>query len=187
MMGILYVDGYNMIGAWPPLQTLFAAGEIALAREELVQMLGEFGKMRDLQIVVVFDAGGAPGGEHRELLNSVTIVYTAHGETADTWIERAVSAHLEPKRARKTKAIPLDRRTPDHKIYVATSDREEQTFVLGRGALRISARELWEEIIEMRKEASLALDRLMHTDSRTPLECHLPDDIREYFQKYRRK
>lgn len=186
MMGTLYVDGYNMIGAWPPLQTLFAAGEIALAREELVQILSEFGKMRDLQIVVVFDAGGAPGGEHRERLNGVTIIYTAQGETADTWIERAVSAHLEAKTVGKARAIQ-DPRDRHHKVYVATSDREEQTFVLGRGALRMSARELWEEISEMRKEARRALDRFKLAGSRTPLEQHLPDNIREYFQKYRRK
>lgn len=186
-MGVLYVDGYNMIGAWPPLQTFFAAGEITLAREELIQLLSEFGKMRDLKIVIVFDAGGAPGREHHVQVSGLTVVYTAEGETADTWIERAVSARLREKAVRRVKQAKSDRVAEDTRIYVATSDRDEQTFVLGRGALRISARELWEEVSGMRKEARQTMERWRSPGARVPLESHLPAHIREYFQKYRRK
>ena len=53
-------------------------------------------------------------------------VYTADGETADSYIERTVFTF------KNTYA----------NVYVCTSDYAEQSQVLGFGALRISAREL---------------------------------------------
>lgn len=59
----------------------------------------------------------------------LTVVYTRHGETADHYIERMCQLLPRYREAR-----------------VATSDGVEQTLILGRGATRLSARELWREL-----------------------------------------
>ena len=61
------------------------------------------------------------------------MVYTRHGETADHYIERQCQEMPKYREAR-----------------VATSDNVEQTVILGRGATRISSRELWWELNQTR-------------------------------------
>jgi len=57
------------------------------------------------------------------------IVYTKEAETADSYIERTT--------------YELGKR---HRVRVATSDNAEQMIILGHGALRLSARQLHDEI-----------------------------------------
>ncbi len=57
------------------------------------------------------------------------IVYTKESETADQYIEKA--AHEISKK---------------YRVSVATSDAIEQVIVMGSGALRLSARDFWEEV-----------------------------------------
>ena len=77
----------------------------------------------------------------------------ANGETADHYIER-VADELKGK---------------DCELYVATSDSLEQTIVLGRGAVRLSPRELAEDMAEERRrhregqsQAVVGTNALMH-------------------------
>ena len=65
--------------------------------------------------------------------DGLTVVYTRHGETADHYIERQCEEMPKYREAR-----------------VATSDNVEQTVILGRGATRISSRELWWELNQTR-------------------------------------
>ena len=57
------------------------------------------------------------------------MIYTKESETADMYIEKA-SHDLSRK----------------HRVRVATSDGMEQLIILGNGAFRISAAELYEEV-----------------------------------------
>ncbi len=70
------------------------------------------------------------------------------------------------------------------KLRVASSDGVEQTVVLGRGALRISSREL---IIEMRQaksqEARLISERPIKSH---PLMNRLPSDVQQRLEQMRR-
>lgn len=58
---ILFVDGYNMIGAWPDLAKLQRADELAQARDQLLFELSTYRKRKNLMITVVFDAQFVPG------------------------------------------------------------------------------------------------------------------------------
>ena len=67
----------------------------------------------------------------KKYLNIVKVVYTKEKETADSYIERSVYE--------ATKYYGRE-------VYVVTSDGAEQSLILGAGAYRISANELWRRI-----------------------------------------
>ena len=70
------------------------------------------------------------------------MVFTRQKETADHYIERLVST--------------LDTRQYD--VRVATSDGVEQVVVMGRGASRISARELEIDVRNARRERNTCME-----------------------------
>lgn len=128
---ILFVDGYNMIGAWPHLASLMKKDELALARDTLLQELSNFKKVRGYdEIFVIFDAYLVPGITQRNDEYDLQVVFTKEGETADSYIEREVNQYI----------------TPLNRVVVATSDYAEQWLIFQRGALRQSANELAVEI-----------------------------------------
>ena len=61
--------------------------------------------------------------------HNIYVVYTKEAETADQYIEKTV--HDIAKR---------------YNVKVATSDAMEQMIILGQGAQRMSAKDLWEDI-----------------------------------------
>ncbi len=125
----LLVDGYNVIYANEELASL-AATDLKAARDALSDILFDFQGYRRERVLLVFDAYRVPGGmEHVEERSDLLIIYTKEAETADQYIERA--AHEISKK---------------YKVTVATSDAIEQVIVMGAGAIRLSARDFWEEI-----------------------------------------
>jgi len=130
----LLVDGYNVIHASPELAVL-AGDSLDAARKKLCDALCEFKAMGSYRIVVVFDAHLVSGGVGSvERYGNIKIVFTKEAETADNYIERA--AYKLTHRNNKL----TDR------ITVATSDVLEQLIILGQGAGRVSAADLWEEM-----------------------------------------
>ncbi|XP_044462324.1 uncharacterized protein YacP isoform X3 [Mangifera indica] len=84
---VLLVDGYNMCGYWPKLKKHFIKGRLDVAREKLIDELITFSMLREVKVVVVFDAmlSGLP--THKESFVGIDIVFS--GETcADAWIEK---------------------------------------------------------------------------------------------------
>ncbi|HLQ75701.1 MAG TPA: NYN domain-containing protein, partial [Alloiococcus sp.] len=47
---ILYVDGYNMIGAWPNLKPLQQRNQIGDARDLLLDMLSNYSKFTGIKV-----------------------------------------------------------------------------------------------------------------------------------------
>lgn len=127
---ILFVDGYNMIGTWPELHHLKQRDELGAARDLLLFELSNYRKYRDIQVIVVFDAQFVPGITSSYDEYECTVVFTAEGETADSYIEREVPRYINP----------LTR------VVVATSDAAEQWMIFQQGALRQSAKELLMEV-----------------------------------------
>ena len=118
------LDGYNIIHSWPELLEL--AGELKNARDRLADIVLEYGAYEHYDITVVFDALFTTDEAHEEKINPhFTIIYTEHGETADSYIERL--------------AYELVRR--DYVVHVVTSDGAEQSVILGAGAYRLPSRE----------------------------------------------
>lgn len=127
---LLYVDGYNMIGAWPHLSKLYRANQLGAARDLLLNDLSEFSKYENIEIRVVFDAQFVPGIQKKYSVYNLTVIFTKEGETADSYIEKAVG----------------DENLHITNVIVATSDLAEQWLVFQRGASRKSARDLYEEV-----------------------------------------
>lgn len=165
----LIVDGYNVINAWKELSTL-AAENLDHARAKLLEHLAGYGVFRGLQVVVVFDAYERPGEAALEENAAVTIIYTAVGETADSYIERL---SYEVVRRGET-------------VYVVTNDWAEQLVVLGAGAYRRSARELIEDCRRARRE--MKNDQHAGKDiGRSEVGSRLDKDVREKLEQWRRR
>jgi len=140
MAHYLLVDGYNVIHASPELATL-AADSLDSARKKLCDALCEFKAMGRYRIIVVFDAHLVSGGIGSiQMYNNIKVVFTKEAETADHYIERA--AYKLTHRHNKLQ----------DRITVATSDILEQLIILGQGAGRISAADLWTEIQTAKEE-----------------------------------
>lgn len=130
------IDGYNVIHAWPALSRL-AAIELAQARDQLVHLLTEYGAFEQYDVTIVFDALFTIDEAHEECHTAnVVVVYTAAGETADSRIERL------------TYELVRDGR----EVHVVTSDGAEQSVILGAGAYRLPAMELWRRIQKFREK-----------------------------------
>lgn len=133
---ILIVDGYNIIFAWPDLKQL-SNESLEHARLELRHRLLNFGKHKGYIVILVFDGKYAPqGGSVTAITDDFVEVFTGQHETADSYIEREV----------------FSRKGLYTNVYVCTSDGEEQHQILGFGGLRMSARELKEEIRRDKEE-----------------------------------
>lgn len=169
MKEYLVVDGYNIIFAWPEFEKLRKTG-MNHARARLVDILVNYAAMSGDHVVLVFDAHLARKNvEHVEAAgDSLEVVYTVEGETADAAIERLVGELLEQGR-----------------VHVATSDWAEQSMIFGRGAYRITPRELLDKINRLRQEAC------GHYQSSPPthsyLENRLVDEVRKAMESWRRK
>ncbi|MCE5285293.1 MAG: NYN domain-containing protein [Pelosinus sp.] len=128
----MLVDGYNVIHAWPELIEL-SKDNLEHARDKLGEILTGYGAFKSYAVMLVFDAQGVAGQEScREENEHLMTVYTKEGETADSYIEK--TAYL------------LARQDRSANVYVVTSDWMEQRIILGAGAFRISARELYLDV-----------------------------------------
>lgn len=142
----LLVDGYNIIFAWQELSEL-AKLDLNAARVRLMDILCNYQAYRKMHLILVFDAyrvKGNPGSV--EQYHNIDVVYTKEAETADQYIEK-VTREMSRKK---------------DLVWVATSDGLEQIIIMGAGAIRVSAAELYAEIRmaeeEMRENFDISVD-----------------------------
>ena len=136
MATYVLVDGYNLLFNWPELNRLREETSLEHARDILKEKLINYRALTGREVILVFDAHLQKEGRREYFEAGITIVYTENGETADHFIEKKVQ-ELVPK----------------HQVYVATQDELQQKLILGFGALRISQRELLNELFEEEKKA----------------------------------
>ena len=168
MKDILLVDGYNMIGDWPELKSL-AEKDMEEAREQLIRILADYQGYSGLKVILVFDAHLVPGLGGKMTQHGLEIIFTREKETADECIERLVAQ--------------LDRQRRN--IIVATSDHIEQRITFGKGALRLSARELRLAVLESREE----MERKIEEKSQKPrnsFDLKLNRETKHILEKWRR-
>lgn len=167
MKPLLIVDGYNILGAWKlPEQKRWSIEE---ARDQLQHRLTDYAGYTGCEVLLVFDGYQSDRKQRsREQQGDVTVVYTKHGETADQFIEATAQHHPRYR--------PLQ---------VATSDGVEQTLVLGRGAVRISARELLQDVQHTRNQGSRETGR--KEIKRNTLDSFLTPEQQEILEKMRRQ
>ncbi len=129
------MDGYNIIFSWEELREL-SESSLEAARGRLLDILSDYQGYRKKTLIVVFDAYRVEGGcGEVSQYHNIYVVYTKEAETADQYIEKTVHA--------------IGR---CHRVTVATSDALEQVIILGQGAVRMAAAELYEEIEKSRQE-----------------------------------
>ncbi len=133
----IIVDGYNIIFAWDKLAKL-AQEDLDAARRRLCDILSSFAGFKKIRLVLVFDGykvKGNPG--EKETFHNIQVVYTKENQTADAYIEALA-----------------DQIGKNYAVRVATSDALVQLSSLRSGVLRMSARELQEEVEDSSKEMS---------------------------------
>ena len=131
----IIVDGYNVIFAWEDLAAQ-AKDDLDAARRQLCDRLSSYAGFTKCHLVVVFDGykqKGNPG--EKSQFHNIQVVYTKEGQTADAYIEAL--------------AHEIGR---DYAVRVASSDGLVQLSSFGSGVLRMSARELHEEVEAARAE-----------------------------------
>ncbi len=167
MKPLLIVDGYNVIGAWR--EAAKKRYTIDEARDQLIHMLAEYSGYKGTEVVLVFDGYKSDKlTTTKEMQGPVTVVYTRHGETADSYIERLVV------------------QAPKYRVIkVATSDGQIQNLALGAGATRITSRELLVEMQQAHQTGYVAYANAQPLN-RSPLADRLPADIREKLERARR-
>ena len=167
MKPLLLVDGYNVIGAWERVRREHLTHEEA--REALLHLLADYAGYSGQEIIVVFD-GYKSGRRVRseDMVSGVRVVFTMQGETADNYIETVCD------------------RTPRYReVRVATSDGVEQTVTMGRGAVRISSRELLIELSHVRRTGHVS--HAQNGPRRNTVDSQLPEDVRSALEKMRRQ
>ena len=172
---LLIVDGYNVLNAW---RGIMKEKPISEAREDLIHALADYAGYTGQQIVLVFDAWKSERNARtiEQVPATLSVVYTRKGETADHYIERMCDEMRE--KAEYGQIM----------LRVATSDSIEQTITMGRGAIRISARELIREIETMRNpeiQRQTQRPQAKRSGIATVME-RLPEETRRKLEKMRR-
>ena len=131
----IIVDGYNIIFSWSDFAEL-AKEDIDAARRRLCDELSSYAGFTKCRMVVVFDGYKQKGNPGQKLqFYNIQVVYTKEAETADAYIESLVSQIGQ-----------------NYLVRVATSDSLVQISSFRSGVLRMSARELMEDIANAKKE-----------------------------------
>ncbi|XP_028805022.1 uncharacterized protein LOC114759946 [Neltuma alba] len=153
---VLLVDGYNVCGYWMKLKKHFMKGRLDIARQKLIDELVTFSMLREVKVVVVFDAmlSGLP--THKENFAGVDVVFSAE-TCADTWIETEVAALKED-------GCP--------KVWVVSSDHCHQQAAHGAGACVWSCKALVTEIKASQKEVEMMLKETRSTSFQGRLLKH---------------
>ena len=170
---LLIVDGYNVINARRDGSPGMSAGSLGDARDRLLSELMDYAGYSDQRVILVFDAWMSDRQQRTEEQHgAVTVVYTQKGEIADRYIERlcdSLAGDIELRRV---------------EVRVASSDGLEQTIVLGRGASRMSARELMLEMGQLRQAGIRHVDR--PASRRNPIGEHLSPEVRRRLEEMKK-
>ena len=121
----LIIDGYNIINAWDELKEI-AKYSLEDSRDKLIHYMIDYAEFTGKKAIIVFDAYNIKNSKEKvEQRKHITIVYTKEHQTADSYIEKFIGSLSKYD-----------------DIKVATNDYAEQQIVLGKGASRITSREL---------------------------------------------
>ena len=166
----LIVDGYNIINAWDGLKEI-SKEDLESAREKLIHYIIEYAQYTGKKAIIVFDAYIVKYSKEKiEERKYITIVYTKEHQRADSYIEKYISSLSKYD-----------------DIEVATSDYAEQQIILGKGASRISARELKLYVDNAMVKIKEEQERHQQKIQRNFLEERLDKDILSNLEKIRRK
>ena len=167
---ILIVDGYNVINVRKPVRESMMLEE---ERRRLTDRLHDYAGWSGQRVILVYDAWLSDRMQRSiENRGDLQVVFTMKGETADCYIERLCDELEEDISLRRVQ------------VRVATSDMIEQTIAFGRGAERLSSREL---LLEMDLAGQARGARIQSAGKRSSTVAdRLPADIRARLEQMRR-
>ena len=169
---ILIVDGYNVINVRKPVRESLILED---ARRLLTERLHDYASWTGQQVILVYDAWLSNRKQRTsEKRGLLTVVFTTKGETADQYIERLCDSFEEDIALRRVE------------VRVATGDLLEQTVVFGRGAIRLSARELINEMDMAQEKLGGHVQTQTHARRGFPVEDRLSPETREKLERMRR-
>nr|XP_010908227.2 uncharacterized protein LOC105034677 isoform X11 [Elaeis guineensis] len=153
---VLLVDGYNVCGYWAKLKKHFMKGRLDIARQKLIDELMEFSVLKEVKVVVVFDARMSGLPSHKESFAGIDVIFSSN-TCADAWIEKEVVALRED-------GCP--------KVWVVTSDACQQQAAYGAGAFVWSCKALVSEIKALQREFEQLLNEHRSTSMQGKLLQH---------------
>ena len=167
---ILIVDGYNVINVRKPVRESVVLED---ARRKLTDRLHDYAGWSGQQVILVYDAWLSDRMQRSvENHGPLQVVFTMKGETADCYIERLCDELSDDIKLRRAE------------VRVATSDLVEQTIAFGRGAVRLSSREL---LLEMDMAQTSRGGRVQSGNKPgSTVADRLPAAIREKLEQMRR-
>ncbi len=125
----IIVDGYNVIRQSKQLRILDLR-DMQEGRETLQDMLVEYRKRKGHRITIVFDGTNAISPDtQRQRFCGIDILFSRHGETADTVIKRMAARERE-------------------RALVVSSDRDIVSFVTSVGSTTIGSRAFENKIFQ---------------------------------------
>lgn len=164
----VFVDGYNVLNSWPELREIMKYS-IEASRQKLIDILQNYAVFTGYKVYIVFDAHMRKGSlGSKEVYSGVEVIYTKEGETADSYIEKAVN-----NIGRKIE------------VCVVTSDSLEQQLAFQRGAIRTSSKEFYYQVIEIKKKINNKYEKRNY-NKKYKLEDGIDKDILEKLEKIRR-
>lgn len=146
---LLLIDGYNIINAWEELSKI-AGASLEEARHKFNNIIAEYAAFNGIETYIIYDAYKVKGAANRtERIKNLTIVFTKENQTADSYIEKFIHDYKYKRHA---------------VIRVATNDHVEQNMILGKGAARLTARELHLEVKKTKTDIKKEIAREHNSD-----------------------
>lgn len=142
------IDGYNVIHSWESLKKI-ASHSLEDARKALMDTLANYVAYTKTELVLVFDAYLVKDGMGSDFMeNGYRVVFTKADQTADTYIE-----------------IMMNELGPNYNVRVVTGDRLLQNSAVVSGVLRMTAKELEDEITKVGNEITEFVRKLSQSKS----------------------
>ncbi len=168
-MRSVFIDGYNVINSWTELREM-KDYSLEAARQKLIDYLQNYATYKGYKVFIVFDAHMVAGSLQKKdkISDNLTVVYTKEGETADSYIEKAIDS-IGRKR----------------EVFVVTSDSLEQQLAFQRGASRVSSIEFYFDVKEAEEKIRIRTEK-KYSEKRYLLEDRIQKDVLEKLEKIRR-
>lgn len=165
----VFVDGYNVINSWSELRKI-KEYSLEAARAKLIEDLQNYATFKGYKVFIVFDAHMLNGSllKKERISDTVTVVFTKEGQTADSYIETTVN-----NIGRKVE------------VCVVTSDSLEQQLAFQRGAIRMSSIEFYFEVKEAENKIRVKAEK-KYSEKRHLLADRIEKDVLEQLEKMRR-
>jgi len=195
-----YIDGYNII-----FRVLHTSEALQLQREALIYDLSYKASLFNLNLTLVFDSHYQEGESTKSHLDSLEIIYTSKGESADEYIIKAIKHGVNPKRlvvvtsdnhlawkvrSLSGKAEPaeefMERLQKRFKNHLQGVEPSEETELFKQPEVDSS-------LNQPSSTASLEMPTLIRTpqksiikidpESQTPIKSSLPEECFEYYKE----